>query len=30
MWVNNFFQQKREQKYKLHIKDLIVALLQYV
>lgn len=27
MWVNNFFQRKREQKYKykLHIKDLIVA-----
>lgn len=26
MWVNNFFQRKREQKYKLHIKDLIVAI----
>ena len=26
MWVNNFLQRKREQKYKLHIKDLIVAI----
>lgn len=26
MWVNTVFQRKREQKHKLHIKDLIVAI----
>ena len=26
MSVNNFFERKREQKHKLHIKDLIVAI----